>query len=124
MREGRMVSGFARFMSWFWWSFACPQPDGRFNCALRGKPYAWTARLHTPWYLLAHPGERFRVKRFPWWRIPFSVLLMPVGALIPLIDRTWRRRVRAAACRCGIPEDKPGHGTFACSPASSAKGKR
>jgi hypothetical protein len=80
------VDSFSGWMSYFWYRCACPMPDGRFNCWLGGTPYNWTKRLHIPWYLRAHPEERFRSPSMTGWRaaprMAASVVLMPVGLLI------------------------------------------
>jgi hypothetical protein len=92
-----LVKRFMLFMSHFWWHTACPQPDGKFNCRLKGKPYAWTGRLHTPWYLWTHPERRARynyltTKRLV-WRAVLSLLLIPAGLVI------WLGRGRHAFFR-------------------------
>ncbi len=87
MREKTWVL-FVRWMSNFWWKRACPQPDGRFNCWLYGKPYAWTARLHTPWYLVLYPKyrrpEHATIRLVT--RAILSLLLLPVGWAIQLAN--------------------------------------
>lgn len=70
------------FMSNFWWNTACPKPDGRYGW-LRCKLYNWTAKLHTPWYLLLHPARR---SIYPTWKLfvrgALSIVLLPVGLVI------------------------------------------